>query len=80
MAHASIAANFTAEKLPALLQDLELLPLLIRRYLERNSGKPYNPTEEEQIAFQKQFLARERITNQTDCPLGLNARGSVNRR
>ena len=60
----SIATHFTPEKLPALLQDLELFPLLIRRYLERTNCKEYNPTENEQIVFQKQFLARERITDQ----------------
>ena len=75
MAHSSIAANFTAEKLPALLQDLELFPLLIRRYLERTNGNQYNPTEDEQIAFQKQFLARERITNQTGLSAWLERQG-----
>ena len=55
---------FSLDQLPALVVDLNLMPLLVRRYLERINGDQFNPSQEEQVAFQKKFLARERITDQ----------------
>lgn len=51
------------EQLPALLIELELWPLLLRRHLERIQAVGYSPTREEQIAFQQSFLAQERIAD-----------------
>ena len=55
---------FSLDEIPSLVVELELLPLLVRRYLERVNGNKFNPSHEEQVAFQKTFLARERITDQ----------------
>lgn len=75
MQNQALADSLTPERLPRLLQELELFPLLIRRFLERQHGNQLSPTEEEQIAFQKQFLARERITNQTTLSSWLERQG-----
>lgn len=61
------------EQLPALLAELDLLPLLVRRFIERTSGLPFVPTREEQIAFQQAFLARERISDQASLATWLQA-------
>jgi len=65
----------SAEELPALLTELNLMPLLLRRYLERVNGNQFNPSHEEQIAFQKTFLARERITDQASLLAWLQRQG-----
>ena len=49
-----------------LITELDLLPLLIKRYLERTCCSDIVPTESEQIAFQKSFLLREKIFNHQD--------------
>lgn len=51
------------EKLPALLDELDLWPLFLRRHLERIQSGDYCPTRDEQIAFQQAFVSRERITD-----------------
>lgn len=56
-------------KLPAnqivdLLTELDLMPLVIRRHIERVSTSAQIPNNAEQVAFQKEFFARERITDQ----------------
>lgn len=52
------------DQLPALLQELDLMPLLLRRHIERCNAAGLIPTHEQQVAFQQAFLARERITDQ----------------
>lgn len=48
-------------ELLSLLVELELLPLLIRRYIERSSSSHIIPTEADQLAFQSTFLASNNI-------------------
>ena len=63
------------DELPGLLADLDLMPLLLRRYLERVNGNQFNPSHDEQVAFQKTFLARERITDQASLKAWLERQG-----
>ena len=46
-----------------LLERLDLIPLVIRRYTERVLGETMQPSEEEQIRYQQEFLVRERISS-----------------
>ena len=46
---------------PILLKELNLLPLFLRRFLERNFIKNISPSKEDQIKYYKQFLNREKI-------------------
>mgnify|MGYP000253247112 CR=1 FL=1 len=48
---------------PILLKELNLLPLFLRRFLERNFIKNISPSKEDQIKYYKQFLNREKITD-----------------
>ncbi|MCP9854170.1 peptidylprolyl isomerase [Synechococcus sp. HJ21-Hayes] len=61
--------------LPAVLADLDLLPLLLRRHIERSQSSSFSPTREEQIAFQQAFIARERITDQAGLASWLELHG-----
>ena len=63
------------DELPGLMADLDLMPLLLRRYLERVNGNQFNPSHDEQVAFQKTFLARERITDQASLKAWLERQG-----
>ena len=63
------------DELPGLLADLDLMPLLLRRYLERVNGNQFNPSHDEQVAFQKTFLDRERITDQASLKAWLERQG-----
>ena len=63
------------EQLPALLAELDLLPLLLRRHIERTSSSSFVPTYDEQIAFQQLFLAREHISDQTSLAEWLQRHG-----
>ena len=63
------------DELPGLMADLDLMPLLLRRYLERVNGNQFNPSHDEQVAFQKAFLARERITDQASLKAWLERQG-----
>ena len=51
------------EELVQLLDDLQLIPLVIRRSIERTCCKDIKPTEEKQIEFQRQFMSNEKISN-----------------
>lgn len=63
------------EQLPALLDELDLWPLLLRRHLERIQSGDYCPTRDEQIAFQQAFVSRERITDLTSLNSWLQSQG-----
>ena len=63
------------DELPGLMADLDLMPLLLRRYLERVNGNQFNPSHDEQVAFQKTFLDRERITDQASLKAWLERQG-----
>lgn len=56
-----------------LITEIDLLPLLIRRYLERKCCNDISPSESDQISFQKSFLLREKILNTEDLQNWLNA-------
>jgi hypothetical protein len=63
------------EHLPALLVELDLMPMLLRRHLERTNISAFIPTREQQIEFQQSFLARERINDQTGLVAWLHRQG-----
>ena len=52
------------EQLPALLLELDLMPQLLRRHIERSHSAAFIPSREQQVEFQQAFLARERINDQ----------------
>lgn len=58
--------NFKSTELFSLLFELDLLPLLIRKYIQRNFCSHIKPLEEEQVSFQKSFLTKEKISSQQD--------------
>jgi hypothetical protein len=62
-------------ELPQLLAQLDLWPLVLRRLIERQQSISFKPSEEEQIAFQQAFLARERITDQASLAAWLQRQG-----
>jgi hypothetical protein len=53
------------EDVPALLVNLSLMPLFLRRLIEYQSSKPFLPTTEEQMVYQQAFMLRERITDES---------------
>ena len=61
--------------LPVLLAELDLLPLLLRRHIERSQSTAFLPSTEEQIAFQQAFIARERISDQASLAAWLQQQG-----
>lgn len=75
MSYHSLPLNLSRDQLISLLRDLELYPLLIRRFLERSNSSSFKPSPEEQVAFQKAFLAREQIRDQGDLLSWLDGHG-----
>lgn len=75
MSYHSLPLNLPRDQLISLLRDLELYPLLIRRFLERSNSSSFKPSPEEQVAFQKAFLAREQIRDQGDLLSWLDGHG-----
>lgn len=63
------------EQLPALLGELELWPLLLRRHFERIKSADFIPSPDQQVAFQQAFLSRERITDLTSLNSWLQRQG-----
>ena len=55
-----------SNQLPALLEDLDLFPLLTRRLIERLNCSNIRPTEEEQYQNLQLFLASEKIYSESD--------------
>ena len=51
------------EKLPELIGELDLFPLLVRRLIEKQSTSNIAPTREEQTKYYQQFLKGNRIVN-----------------
>ena len=51
------------EKLPELIGELDLFPLLVRRLIEKQSTSNIAPTKEEQTKYYQQFLKGNRIVN-----------------
>ena len=60
---------------PELLRDLGLIPLFLRRYLEGKYTKNIKVTKEEQIQFQKTFLAKENINDKDSLKTWLSMKG-----
>ena len=54
------------DALPSLLDDLDLLPLLARRLIERKSCKDIQPTDQEQFTNLQQFLKKNSIGDQKE--------------
>ncbi len=48
---------------PALLRELNLMPIFLRRFFETKYTKDIVPTEDEQVIFQKAFLKKEGIVD-----------------
>ena len=44
------------------LVELDLLPLILKRYIERKSSASFKPSQSDQISFQQSFLLRENIS------------------
>ena len=51
------------EKLPELIGELDLFPLLVRRLIEKQSTSNISPTKEEQTKYYQKFLKGNRIVN-----------------
>lgn len=66
---------YASDEIPGLLAELELMPLLVRRYLERRFAAQHQPSQEQQVAFQQGFLARERISDQAALAAWLQRQG-----
>lgn len=60
--HATIP-NLSYEDFASLSFELDLIPLFVKRYIERSSCSNICPTEVQQIEYQKAFLNRENITD-----------------
>ena len=54
------------QDLAGLLTELNLLPLFLRRLFERRACSPLQPTAEQQVDFQRTFLAARNIRSQDD--------------
>ena len=54
-----------------LVVDLDLLPLLVKRYIERHCCTHYSPDQSDQINFQHKFLLKENISSLDDLSLWL---------
>ncbi|QNI75798.1 peptidylprolyl isomerase [Synechococcus sp. MVIR-18-1] len=65
--------KFKPEDLFSLLYELELLPLMIKKYIQKESCSHIKPSEEEQVLFQTSFLQREKISNQQQLEIWLSA-------
>ena len=57
----------------AFLAELDLLPSIIKRYIERSICLGFNPTDDEQISYQQSFLSREKIATPEALQIWLDA-------
>ena len=58
--------NIPSDQLPSLLEELDLLPLFVRRLIERSNSARIHPSDEEQYANLQIFMKNERIKSQED--------------
>ncbi|WP_269615936.1 peptidylprolyl isomerase [Prochlorococcus marinus] len=65
--------NLSFKDTPQLLRDLDLIPIFLRRFLERKYTSNVQVDREEQISFQQQFLQREKISNKDSLNKWLNS-------
>ena len=62
---------------PALLRDLNLMPLFLRRYFEKKYTRDVIPTKEEQVEFQKDFMQKEGIVDKDALAIWLANNGKT---
>jgi len=55
--------EISSSELIRFLTELDLLPSLIKRHIERSSSASFRPTQSQQISFQQAFLQREKISS-----------------
>ena len=58
--------DLTSDQLPALLEDLDLFPLLAKRLIERINCNNIRPTDEEQYQNLQLFLSSEKINSESE--------------
>ncbi len=62
---------------PALLRELNLMPLFLRRFFEKKYTQNIIPTKEEQVAFQKDFMQKEGIVDKDGLKIWLSNNGKT---
>tara|TARA_B100000212_G_C27317459_1_gene508575 strand:- start:109 stop:864 length:756 start_codon:yes stop_codon:yes gene_type:complete len=67
--------RISLEMTPKLIKKLNLLPIFIRRYLEAKYTLPIIPEKDEQIAFQKEFMKTNGISDKESLTNWLNKNG-----
>ena len=63
------------EETPLLLNELNIMPIFLRRFLEKKFTKDIVPTREEQTNYYQKFLKRENISDKTSLSNWLNHYG-----
>ena len=61
-----LGSQYTPEDFITLCSELNLIPLFLRRLIERKFSSDFVPSEEQQIVYQKNFLNREHIVSSDD--------------
>lgn len=61
-----LGSQYSPEDFITLCSELNLLPLFLRRFIERKYSSDFIPSEDQQIAYQKNFLIREHIDSVDD--------------
>ena len=51
------------DETPILLKELDLIPLFLRRFLEKKYTKEISPSKQQQINYYQKFLSKEKITD-----------------
>ena len=64
--------EISSSELIKFLTELDLLPSLIKRYLERSVSSSFRPNQSEQVLFQQSFLQREKISSPESLQLWLD--------
>ena len=67
-----LGSEYSVDDFFPLCVELDLLPLFVKRFIERNLSSSFIPTEDQQISYQKQFLVRENIQSSDDLQLWLS--------
>ena len=64
--------EISSSELIKFLTELDLLPSLIKRYLERSVSSSFRPNQADQVLFQQSFLQREKISSPESLQLWLD--------
>ena len=67
--------NLSYESFTSLAYELDLLPLFLKRYIERSSSSSFLPTDTQQTEYQKAFLSAENISDSDSLSAWLSKRG-----